>query len=33
MTADDDLPEDDGGGFDVDDWSRMSAFTGSSHCL
>lgn len=29
MTADDDLPEDDGGGFDVDDWSRLTAFTGA----
>lgn len=29
MTAEDDLSEDDGGGFDVDDWSRLTAFTGA----
>lgn len=29
MTPDDDLEADDGGGYDVDDWSRLRAFTGA----
>jgi hypothetical protein len=28
MTQDDDEPGEDGGGFDVDDWSRLKAFAG-----
>jgi hypothetical protein len=28
MTHDDDAPQDDLGGFDIDDWSRLQAFTG-----
>jgi hypothetical protein len=29
MSQDDDEPHADGGGFDVDDWSRLKAFTGA----
>ena len=29
MKSNDDSPEEDGGGFDVDDWSRFKAFTGA----
>ena len=29
MNPHDDPPEEDGGGFDVDDWSRLKAFTGA----
>lgn len=29
MTAEHDPIEEDGGGFDVDDWSRLTAFTGA----
>jgi hypothetical protein len=29
MTQGDDEPDDDGGGFDVDDWSRLHAFKGA----
>lgn len=29
MIPDDDAPDDDGGGYDVDDWSRLKAFTGA----
>ncbi len=29
MTPDDDTHDEDGGGFDVDDWSRLKAFTGA----
>ncbi|HYD26997.1 hypothetical protein [Brevundimonas sp.] len=29
MSGDDDLSDEDGGGFDVDDWSRLKAFTGA----
>ena len=28
MTQDDDTHDEDGGGFDVDDWSRLAAFAG-----
>jgi hypothetical protein len=29
MTMTDDLPEEDGGGFDADDWTRLLPFTGA----
>ena len=29
MTQDDAAPDEDGGGFDVDDWSRLKPFTGA----
>ena len=29
MTPDDDAHDEDGGGFDVDDWSRLKAFAGA----
>ncbi len=29
MTTDDENGDEDGGGFDVDDWSRLTAFTGA----
>ena len=29
MNPDDDAPDDDGGGYDIDDWSRLKAFTGA----
>jgi len=29
MTRDDDAHDEDGGGFDVDDWSRLTPFTGA----
>lgn len=29
MTPDDDAYDEDGGGFDVDDWSRLKAFAGA----
>ena len=29
MNPDEDAPEDDGGGFDVDDWSRLKPFNGA----
>lgn len=29
MTLNDNLPDEDGGGFDADDWTRLVAFTGA----
>lgn len=29
MNPDDDAPDDDGGGYEIDDWSRLKAFTGA----
>ncbi len=29
MSVDDDLTDEDGGGFDVDDWARLKPFTGA----
>ncbi len=33
MSQNDDAPDEDGGGFDVDDWSRLTPFTGTVAAL